>query len=161
VKGVRGEPDGGLRRRLHGALRHVHWQALELGTMGSGCPDTNGCWKGVEFWIECKQVSAENGLVPLEPGQVGWISRRCRAGGRAFVLTWVHHDGGVRKGERCSRLVLHEGWDAGVLRAEGVGAAPPVLVLESRWGTAREWDFDWEELLRILTEWTLSARQPA
>ena len=161
MKGAgRGEPDGGLRRRMHGALKRVHWQAMELGVMGAGCPDTNGCWQGSDFWVECKQVSAEGGLVPLLPEQVGWIARRCRAGGRAFILTWLHHEGGARKGERVSRLVLHEGWDGGVLKAEGLEAAPPILVLESGWGSAGEWDFDWEALLSALCEWTMSDRRP-
>lgn len=124
--------------------------------MGAGCPDTNGCWQGTEFWVECKQVSAENGSVPLRTEQVGWILRRCRAGGRVFVLTWVHHEGGARKGEAVSRLVLHEGWDCAVIRDEGVGAAPPVLVLES---SGSEWGFDWEALLSALCEWQMSDRR--
>lgn len=138
---------------LHSHLRMVHWQTMELGVMGAGCPDTNGCWSGVDFWIECKHVASEVALVPLEPPQIGWILRRMRAGGRVFVATWVEHAGGPRKGEAVSRLVLHEGWDAPVLRTEGLAAVPPVLVLEGGPGA-----WDWDALLSVLVEWQIGRR---
>lgn len=146
----RGEPDGGLRRRMHAALPRVHWQAMELGLMGSGCPDSNGCWDGTEFWVEDKHVDSEAAVVPLRPPQIGWILRRMRAGGRVFVATWVESVGGPRKGEAISRLHLHEGWDAPAIRDGGVLAAPPVLVLDGDW--------DWETLLDVLVTWPIGRR---
>lgn len=121
--------------------------------MGKGCPDTNICADGVDNWIECKHISAEDGLVPLEPPQIGWILRRMRNGGRVFVATWVEHAGGARKGEAVSRLVLHEGWDAPTIRSEGLGAAPPVAIFEGQPG-----DWDGEEIRAVLVTWTMSTR---
>ncbi len=151
----RGEPDGGLRRHFHQRLERVHLQAMELGVMGSGCPDTNGCADGTEFWIEYKHTASE-GVVPLEPQQIGWILRRMRAGGRVFVATWVEHDGGARRGEAVSRLHMHEGWDAPVLRSDGVLAAPPVLVQDGR-----PQDWDWGEIRDTLVCWTIGRRSLA
>lgn len=145
---ARGKPDDGLRALLHRHLPQVHWQALELGVVGSGVPDTTGAWAGSEWWIECKATDAH--AVGLEPDQIGWILRGLRSGRRIFVATRRRHEGGPRRGDACDELWLHEGHDAVAIRDGGLMAAPPVLQMEggpSRW--------DWDLLLRTLVEWDL------
>lgn len=130
-------------------MGRCHWQAIELGVLGSGVPDDNYCLDGTEGWLEYK--ATETYAVGLEPEQVGWIDRRMRAGGRVFVVTRRAHDGGPQKGPPCDELWVHEGWDAKVLRRLGLMAAPPILMMEggpSRW--------DWGRVRATLAEWVLS-----
>lgn len=65
---------------LDEVLVGAHSQRIE-NTAGSGVPDINCCWRGVELWIECKMHDAL-----LRPFQWAWINRRVAAGGRVFVL---------------------------------------------------------------------------
>lgn len=57
-----------------------------------GTPDVNGCYRGVEFWIELKKVPRpRRTTTPVRiphftPQQRAWIKRRGR---RAFVLLQV------------------------------------------------------------------------
>lgn len=132
-------------------MPRVHWQGLELGLMASGVPDTNGCYQGQEFWVEFKWTDTY--AVGLEALQVGWILRRMRAGGRVFVATWRETAGGPRSGPAESALFIHEGWDAAVLRAEGLLGAPPVLIVE---GPQSTWD--WGLVQATLVEWPMSRR---
>jgi hypothetical protein len=143
------KPDNGMRPLFHGRLRDLHWQALELGVLGRGVPDSNYCGDGVDGWVEFK--ATETHAVPLRPEQVGWILRRCRAGGRVFIATRRQHDGGPLLGDPTDELWIHEGWDAATLKAEGLLSAPPVLHNEggpSRW--------DWGLVRGVLTEWVFS-----
>lgn len=57
-----------------------HSQRIE-NTAGSGVPDINCCWNGIEIWIECKMREPL-----LRPFQWAWINRRVRAGGNVFVI---------------------------------------------------------------------------
>lgn len=75
--------DGGLRKEYRTRLPAVHWQAIETGLTGRGVPDTNGCWQGVEAWIENKK--AKGWQVKMRSEQIAWLERRIRAGGRAFI----------------------------------------------------------------------------
>ena len=61
----------------------------------AGPPDVNGCYKGVEFWLELKHkdaVPARDSTpifregVGLRPEQVVWLHRRARHGGRCWIL---------------------------------------------------------------------------
>jgi hypothetical protein len=79
----RAAPDDGLRGVLVRGIVGPHWQPIELGLRAAGVPDLSGCWDGTEVWIECK--SARHWEVSLRPGQIGWILRRTRAGGRCVV----------------------------------------------------------------------------
>jgi len=146
-----GKPDDGLRAIFHSRMPRVHWQAIELGVVGRGVPDTNFCWQGAEGWIEMKATTSH--AVGLEPEQVGWILRRMRAGGRVFVATRRRHEGGPRLGPAVDELWMHEGWDAAVLRAEGLLAAPPVLHME---GGPSLWD--WDLVQSTLTDWVIGRR---
>ena len=147
----RADPDHGLRALFHGRLPRVHWQGVELGLMASGVPDTNGCWDGVDFWIEFKHTTTD--AVGLEPEQVGWILRRMRAGGRVFVVVEQESAEGPRKGAAIHRLMVFEGWDAADLRSGGLSAVPAVLTID---GPRAGWD--WDEVLATLVGWRMSTR---
>ena len=67
-------------------LKDFHLQRIETGMTGSGVPDVNGCYAGVEFWLELKDVSANSNKIGLRVMQVSWIARRVAHGGKVFVL---------------------------------------------------------------------------
>lgn len=76
--------DGDLRRIFRAHLPQAHWQAIETGSVGPGVPDSNYCFPGgFDGWIEFKVTTGW--AVTLRPGQIGWLARRARAGGRVFV----------------------------------------------------------------------------
>jgi len=76
--------DGNLGAIFQKKLPLVHWQRIETGGTGRGIPDLNGCYAGVEVWIENKKVSGHK-VHTMDPQQVAWLERRVRYGGRAFV----------------------------------------------------------------------------
>jgi|TARA_R100000455_G_C6164861_1_gene48669 penicillin-binding protein-related factor A (putative recombinase) len=67
-------------------LKDFHLQRIETGMTGSGVPDVNGCYAGVEFWLELKDVSTNSNKIGLRVMQVSWIARRVAHGGKVFVL---------------------------------------------------------------------------
>jgi|SRR5215472_561486 len=76
--------DGHLRRIFREHLRAGwDWQSIETWGVGAGVPDGNFCSQGTEGWVEFK--ACRGWRVPIDPTQVAWIERRCRAGGRVFV----------------------------------------------------------------------------
>jgi hypothetical protein len=61
-----------------------------------GTPDINGCIRGVEIWMELKQVPAlpKRDTTPvftgaLRPEQVLWHTLRWKAGGRSYIVAYV------------------------------------------------------------------------
>lgn len=129
--------DGGLRKLFHEHLKMVHWQAVETGGSGSGVPDSNGCCKGVDFWVEHRHTN--HWAVGLNPFQVGWIDRRHRAGGRVWIA--VRQTRGLE-----DNLWLFAGGVVRELAAEGLRCARE----RQRWGGGpTRWD--WGEVLRVLT----------
>lgn len=129
--------DGGLRPIFREHLREFHWQSVETGGTGLGCPDSNYCFDGEHAWIEYKQT---DGLAcTLRPEQVGWIIKRTNAGGKVYVATRRWHDGGPRKGPPIDKLYLHEGRWARELKTNGLYGAPAILAMD---GGPRGWDWD-------------------
>lgn len=120
-----------LRRLIVSSLPQVHWQSIETGGTGRGVPDLNGCWLGVEFWIELKHV-ARGRKVALSPVQAAWIARRLRAGGRAFILARYRQD-----------ILLWRGSSAASLMTQGIDL-PPVASWPVR-------NLPWDQLLSHLT----------
>lgn len=119
-------PDAGLRKILRANLPHFHWQAIESGATGGGIPDANYCCGGCEGWVECKWTPAL--AVKFRPEQVGWLSRRARAGGRVFVAVRRHCEAGPRRVAR-DELWLFRGADAALVRDGGLeGLARPLGV---------------------------------
>tara|TARA_A100001515_G_scaffold47868_1_gene37836 strand:+ start:310 stop:633 length:324 start_codon:yes stop_codon:yes gene_type:complete len=51
---------------------------------GPGVPDVNGCYKGLEFWIELKVIKGNS--LRLSKFQKAWIYERTKSGGKVFVL---------------------------------------------------------------------------
>lgn len=133
------QSDGGLRPMLRQRLPRIHWTTVESGAIAPGTPDVNGCRLGIEFWIECKWTAGW--AVTLRPEQVGWLTRRARAGGRVYVLVRRKPP---RGGE--DQLWLLPGAEAALLKAEGLRGSVEPLGLWSG-GPAR---WDWAELEALL-----------
>ena len=131
--------DDGLRPLIHQHLPHVHWQTIETGAVAAGVPDTNGCIRGIEFWVECKSTDAW--AVVMRPAQTGWIARRVRYGGRVHVAVRRRHEGGPRLGQPVDELWLVPGLLVRQLVVGGLRSLdgrPGV----TRWaGGPRRWDW--------------------
>lgn len=127
--------DGGLRKLFRHHLPEVHWLTVETAGTESGVPDLNGCFAGVEFWIECKLTAGM--AVALRPHQIGWLLRRSRAGGRIFVAVRRNAVAGTRR-EACDELWLIPGAEAEALATDGLRAGREA----GRWpGGAARWDW--------------------
>lgn len=123
--------DGGLRSLFQKHLPLAHWQAIESWNTGQGVPDSNGCLEGVEFWIEHK--ATVGWTVGVSPGQVAWLERRTRHGGRCFVA--VRRQGSARGISR-DELYLFLGVQARSLLLMGLKGTKPLGMWEhgpSRW----------------------------
>jgi hypothetical protein len=139
--------DGNLRALFRTHLRgKCDMQAVETGLIAAGVPDLNYCVQGgFEGWVEMKQTDGY--AVTLRPEQVGWISRRCRAGGRVLIAVRRWHDGGPRKGPPVDELWLLKGAYAPDLKTMGLQWAHTDNALLGQWsgGPAR---WDWSAVLR-------------
>ena len=141
--------DGGLSSLFQKHLPMAHWQGIETGGTGRGIPDLNYCLDGQEGWIELKSTAAW--AVKIEPGQVAWIERRARAGGRVFVAVRRKSPPGPRKGPGGDELWLLDHRAARELATPGVGLNdfPRSLVLELSFGGPARWD--WDRVKDVLT----------
>lgn len=129
--------DGHLRQIFRARIPEAHWQSIESWSTGRGVPDANYCLSGHEGWIEFKQ--AKHWKVGIWPEQVGWIERRARAGGRAFMAVrraqdelWILAPGGVREAAEGGLKAVTEGNRLGL------------------WGSGPA-SWDWDAVRRILT----------
>lgn len=125
--------DGGLRQLFRTKLPHFDWTTVEIGLASRGVPDLNGCFAGIEVWVELKQCAHWRILV--RPEQVGWAERRAEHGGRTFVA--------VRR--TLDELWLYLGSDLRRLKTERLDAVKPLyhgLGGPSRW--------DWDRVGEIL-----------
>lgn len=61
-----------------------HTQRIESST-GSGIPDLNGCFRGVEYWVEFKV--AMSGETILRKEQYAWGMRRACASGGVWIVS--------------------------------------------------------------------------
>jgi hypothetical protein len=136
--------DGGLRPLFRKHLPMVDWQPVETGVISSGVPDVNGCYRGVEWWMECKATAAFG--VRFQPHQPAWIHRRYRAGGRVWVAVRRQHGGGVRRGPPVDELLLVPGQHVLVLAQQGL---VPGLVVAHWPGGPGNWH--WPGVLACLT----------
>lgn len=85
-----------LKRNLPRVGQRVDLQRVE-NTAGTGTPDLNYCVGGVEGWTELKawervRLSGRFTVPKLREDQAAWLSRRARAGGRAYLLCRVNRD---------------------------------------------------------------------
>lgn len=132
--------DGGLRSLFRTNIVG-HWSSIETPTTGGGIPDSNYLVRGVEGWIEFKQTHAW--AVNFRPLQVGWLDRRAREGGRAFVAVrrWKRPNG-------ADELWLF-GAEAVKKLSDGGLRAPAPASLRGVWsGGPSCWD--WGEVTRLL-----------
>ena len=134
--------DGGLRALFRRRLPHFHWTSVETPMTESGVPDLNFCAEGIDGWIECKR--ARHWEVSLRPAQIGWLMRRARAGGCAFVA--------VRRALPSDELWLLRGAFAADLKKDGLPREPARQhQLVGLWsgGPAR---WDWNQIARALVD---------
>jgi len=136
--------DGGLRQLFRAHLPAWHWTSIETGSTGRGIPDMEYCAPGgVTGWLELKHTAGY--AVALAPEQVAWLTRRARAGGRAFIAVRRRAPAGPRRGAACDELYLVAGAAAAGLKAQGLGA-----VAHDTWaGGPAKWD--WDAIAQLLT----------
>ncbi len=130
--------DGGLRPMFRARLRQFAWTTVETGATQDGVSDSNYLSRGgIEGWIEFKQTS---GWTPkIRPGQVGWILRRARYGGRSWIAVRRWCVQGPRR-EAADELWLVPGVYARELRAGGLR---PLREVVGTWpGGPARWDWD-------------------
>lgn len=137
--------DGGLRPLFRQHVTGCDWQSVETAITGGGVPDSNYCLvgddgSGVEGWVEFKQTSGW--AVTLRPEQVGWITRRCRYGGRVFIAVRRQNAGGVRRGDPVDELWLLRGSYARELLDRGLKHGPAEAILGRWMGGPSQWDWD-------------------
>ncbi len=133
-------PDDGLRALIRTHLPAAHWTTVESGALSPGTPDLEGCLDGVVSWVECKATSGWR--VHLRPAQVGWHTRRARAGGRSFVAVRRRAAAGPRRGAAVDELWVLVGRAAPLLLDAGINAPSlePLLLGRTVGGPAR-WDW--------------------
>ena len=82
--------DGGLRTLFRQKFHSWQWTSIETGISAGGVPDSEFCTPdGVQGWIEFKQTKIF--YVNIRPLQVGWLMRRCRYGGNAWIAVRRTH----------------------------------------------------------------------
>lgn len=135
--------DGGLRTMLRERLPVAQWTSVESPLTGSGIPDCEYCYPGgVQGWVECKVV--RSGWKPkFRPGQVAWISRRARLGGRVFIAVRRQIDKG---GD--DDLWLVPGTLVMVLEDHGLRGLDPSGLVRTWVGGPSMWD--WGEVGDVL-----------
>lgn len=140
--------DNGLRPIFHTHLRQAQWTAVETGGTGRGIPDSEYCFPGgVSGWIEFK---ATNGwTIDLKTEQIGWLLRRVRAGGRAFVAVRRQTLYGPRRGAAVDELWLFPASAAKEIKLLGLKNHAPGVVLGCWPGGPAKWN--WAAVLGHLT----------
>jgi hypothetical protein len=66
---------------INSGLPEVHWSRIESPSSAPGTFDVNGCWAGIEVWIELK-----TGHSRIRPSQRAWGMARHRAGGNLYIV---------------------------------------------------------------------------
>jgi hypothetical protein len=134
--------DGGLRPLFAKRLPEAHWQAVETWAIASGVPDANYCFPGgIEGWIEFKLTKGDR--VGIRPQQVAWVERRCRVGGRTWLIVRKKHGAGPRR-IAVDTLFLYRGENMRAVLLNGLSERPA-----AKWdGGIAQWD--WAEIKGFL-----------
>jgi hypothetical protein len=122
--------DGELRSIFRKHLPQVGWSTIETGGVEPGVPDANGCYEGVEFWVEHKRT--EGWALDVKPSQVAWHKLRQSKGGRTFFAVRRRNGG-------ADELYLIHGSYALRLFNEGLQGCPYLVKSDggpARWGWA-------------------------
>lgn len=80
--------------------------------VGSGFPDTNGCFNGIEFWMEIKAPTEPKRATTklfgsnhkLSQDQMNWFLRQRRANGLGFVYIETDHARMLIDGSHADRV---------------------------------------------------------
>lgn len=96
--------DGKLNSLLRQHLPEVDWVRIESGGTGLGIPDLNYCFNGREGWIELKGIVG-GFKVGMRPGQVAWIERRIRHGGKVLIFVRKADEAWLFDGNKVRDLV--------------------------------------------------------
>ena len=141
------DKDGGLRPLFRERLvSGIDWQSIESALTGGGIPDLNAKPRGApEFWLELKQT--KEWAVTLEPDQVGWMTRRIRYGGRAFIAVRRRCTAGKRR-VAADDLYLIRGSFAREAKRGGLRGLPPAALLGTWPGGPSGWD--WQAVRSLL-----------
>jgi hypothetical protein len=131
--------DAGLRKIFRKNLPQVDWQAVELGALGSGVPDSNFCHDGVEGWIEFKKLTKNQ--IGLRPEQIGWIKSRIRHGGLIKIV--------VRAEDLGDMLLIFDGSMVVDLESKSLNENMHHVRFH-RTGGPKLWE--WSEVLRMIKE---------
>jgi len=134
--------DGGLSQHFQRNLPKWDWQRVENSAVGRGVPDLNGCFDGVEVWIENK--TTEGWKVGLRPEQSAWAARRARAGGRVFTAVRRLCSAGPR------RLAADELYLFGALQGQELILGDLKTVTPLGMWTGRPADWNWAVIQSIL-----------
>lgn len=137
--------DAGLRKIFSDHLKEAHWQPIESWSTGQGVPDTEYCFpKGLSGWVECKATSGW--AVEVRGGQVGWLERRARMGGRAWIAVRRQANAGPRRGPAVDELWMFPGSEARNVLLSGLKG--PVATGYWSGGPA---NWDWKAVRKLLT----------
>jgi hypothetical protein len=112
--------DGGLSAHFQAHIPEAHWQRIETATTGAGVADLNGCYHGIEVWIELKLTAEWS--VALSPFQVSWAERRIRYGGRVYIAVRRNHPQ-TKRTQFADELYLFHGSEARHLMDGGIRGA--------------------------------------
>lgn len=136
--------DGNLRALFVKHLPNVDWSCIESPDTACGVPDLNGCYRGMDLWIEMKATATN--AVRVRPVQVAWIHRRVRHGGNVWIAVRYHHPGGPRRGLPIDNLVLVPGCAVMGLAEHGLRGHMQIMFE----GGPKQWP--WEKVLQTLVE---------
>jgi hypothetical protein len=128
--------DGELRSIFRTHLPKVGWTTIETGGVEPGVPDANGCYEGIEFWVEMKKSDAW--AVEVKPSQVAWHKLRQSKGGRTFFAV-------RRRNGTDDDLYLIHGRHALELKRDGLLGIPALVF--TRGGPAK---WSWAAVLDAL-----------
>lgn len=141
-----GSKDGGLRAMLRPRMPTAQWSTIETGAVAGGVPDNEYCFAGgIQGWLELKQTHGWQ--VKFKPGQVAWIHRRYRLGGRVWIAVRRVVEAGPRRGKKVDELWLVPGRHVEVVSVFGLPGVPVDAV--HRWSGGPD-NWRWEQVEELL-----------
>lgn len=139
--------DDGLRPLFRKHLPMFFWTSIETGGTSLGIPDSNYLSKdGVEGWVEFKWT--DGWAVTLRDMQIGWLTRRARYNGRAWIAVRRHRRTPGPRTPAFDELYMVPGGLAAAAAAGGLrGLAGDALCLGA--GGPAGWDWRRAEALLL------------
>ena len=132
--------DGGLRQLFRQNIFNADFISIESGFTERGIPDLEYCLKGgTTGWVEMKKTNGDS-VNHIKTEQIGWLERRRRYGGRAFMAIRKMVDPGPRR-VACDELHLILGEGARFARMTGLGSVPVAMRVGTWAGGPSRWDW--------------------